>query len=551
MTKPALDRVDVASLESFPASDSPAHGSTYPDRAPAAAPTVSANDSGQTESIWMSTPVPDFAVPPLPATARDPDVLVVGAGISGLSVARALRARGVDVMVLDHGPVGGGQTARTSAHLSSALDDRFYLLQKHFGAAGAKLAAASHTEAIAEIERTVQALGIACDFRRVDGYLFTDDDARGQAELERELPAAQAAGLDASYEARAPLPFDTGRCLKFAGQAEFHPLAYIRGLAESFVTTGGTIHTGVSVTKIAGGERPAATLADGRVIHARAIVDATGMGISSRFDIPIRCAAYRSYVIGVVMPAGDVPHALYWDTEEPYHYLRMTTGADGQEVLLVGGGDHRVGQGNPDEAWAALELWVRARFPMAGNVVTRWSGQISEPADALALIGALPGHPGVFIVTGDSGNGLTHGVIAGMILPALIEGEPHPWAELYAPARSKLHGLGTLLHEAIVSNVPFRDWISPADVGSVDEIEPGTGATVRRGVHLLAVYRDDAGTCHAFSARCPHLEGAVRWNAGEKSWDCPVHGSRFDAHGVVMNGPCAVDLPSAEMPTKT
>jgi Rieske Fe-S protein len=175
-------------------------------------------------------------------------------------------------------------------------------------------------------------------------------------------------------------------------------------------------------------------------------------------------------------------------------------------------------------------------------VALRWSGQISEPSDALALIGELPGHANVFIVAGDSGNGLTHGVIAGMILPELIAGRTHPWADLYAPARSKLHGIGTLLHEAMVSNLPFRDWISPGDVASFDEISPGEGATVRRGVHLLAVYRDEAGACSVRSARCPHLSGAVRWNAAEKTWDCPVHGSRFDARGRVLNGPAAVDL---------
>ena len=490
----------------------------------------------------MATTVPDHA-----ATGElgSPEVCIVGAGIAGLSVAHALALRGTNVLVLDHGPIGGGQTARTSAHLASALDDRFYLLRKHFGAEGARLAAESHARAIDEIERLVAELQIDCAFRRVPGYLFTDN-ARGQRELDRELDAAHDAGLHVTSEPRAPLPFETGRCLKFRNQAEFHPLAYLRGLAGAMVARGGRIHTGIAVSKIAGGKEPEVTLADGRVLKPRAIVDATGMGISSRFDVPIRAAAYRSYVIGLAIPTGSVEHALYWDTEDPYHYLRVAAAPDGSEVLLVGGADHRVGQGDPDESWKALETWARARFPMATTVAYRWSGQISEPADGLALIGALQGHDNVFIVTGDSGNGLTHGTIAGMLLPALIHGEPHPWAELYAPSRSRRHGIGTLLHEAVLSNLPFRDWISPADVASADEIQPGQGATVRRGVHLLAVYRDDAGQCHQRSARCPHLEGVVRWNAAEKSWDCPVHGSRFDAYGRVLNGPCAVDLPSAE-----
>lgn len=183
---------------------------------------------------------------------------------------------------------------------------------------------------------------------------------------------------------------------------------------------------------------------------------------------------------------------------------------------------------------------------MVGKIVARWSGQVGEPADGLAYIGALPGSENVFIVTGDSGNGLTHGTIAGLLLPSLIAKQSHPWEQLYSLERSKRHGLGTLLHEAIKSNLPFRDWISPADVSSVDEISRGQGATVRRGVHLIAAYRDEHGVLCERSARCPHLHGVVRWNPIEKTWDCPVHGSRFDGCGKVLNGPSAHDLPELD-----
>jgi glycine/D-amino acid oxidase-like deaminating enzyme/nitrite reductase/ring-hydroxylating ferredoxin subunit len=495
-----------------------------------------ANDSGLSVSLWMSTEVPDF--PTLGPLEPDPDICVIGAGIAGLSVARALAARGLDVLVLDRGPVGGGQTARTSAHLASALDDRFYLLRKHFGADGAKAAAASHAAAIDEIERTVNDLEIQCGFQRVPGYLFGSEK-----ELERELPAAREAGLEVDFVEHAPLPFATGRALRFEHQAEFRPLEYIAALAKDITARGGRIRTNTHVLEVIGGDKPEIKLEGERTLHARAVVDATGLGITSRYDIPIRMAAYRSYVVAFAIPHEAIPHALYWDTEDPYHYIRVASDASGREVLLVGGGDHRVGQGDADEAWATLTAWTKQRFPMVGDAVAKWSGQIGEPSDGLAYIGALPGKQGVFIVTGDSGNGLTHGVIASLILPSLIAGEPHEWEDLYAVSRSKRHGLGTLLHEAIKSNIPFRDWISPADVSSVDEIKPGHGATLRKGLHLIAAYRDGTGVCHERSARCPHLNGVVRWNQAEQTWDCPVHGSRFDGCGHVLNGPSAHDLP--------
>jgi glycine/D-amino acid oxidase-like deaminating enzyme/nitrite reductase/ring-hydroxylating ferredoxin subunit len=489
-----------------------------------------------TTSIWMSQRLPEFTAP-----LRDADVVIVGAGIAGLSIAYTLAERGTSVLVLDHGP-GGGQTARTSAHLASALDDRYYRLRDHFGVEGARLAAASHTAAIAHIERLAR--GMDCGFQRVPGYLFAAGRG-GHLELEREHEAAREAGLDVTIEAAAPLPFETGPALCFADQAEFHPLAYLRGLADRIVALGGRIHSHINVTEIISGDRPEVALATGAVVRARAVVDATGMGISSRFDIPIRTAAYRSYVLALGIPHREIPSALFWDTDDPYHYIRIASDEHGREVVLIGGADHRVGQGDPERAWQTLEAWARPRFPDAGEIVARWSGQISEPADGLALIGAMPDQPNVYIVTGDSGNGLTHGTIAGQLIPALIRGEDHPWTELYAPARTRRHGLGTLLHEAVSSNLPFKDWIAPADAGSIEDIEPGHGATVRRGVHLLAVYKDPEGTCHVSSARCPHLSGAVRWNDAEQAWECPVHGSRFDAHGHVLNGPCSTDLAPA------
>ncbi len=495
-----------------------------------------ANDSGTSVSLWMTTEVPDF--PTLGANERDPDVCVIGAGIAGLSVARALAMRGLDVLVLERGPVAGGQTARTSAHLSAVLDDRFYLLRKHFGAEGAKLAAASHAAAIDEIERTVAALNIQCAFQRVPEYLFGSEK-----ELERELPAAKEAGLDVAFVDHAPLPFATGRALRFENQAEFHPLEYMVALAKDAVARGVRIRTNTHVLMVKGGELPEIQLEGERTLHAKAVVDATGFGITSRYDLPIRMAAYRSYVVAFPIAHESVPHGLYSDTEDPYHYVRVAADASGREVLLVGGADHRVGQGDPDEAWASLIAWTQKRFANAGEPTARWSGQIGEPSDGLAYIGALPGSENVFIVAGDSGHGLTHGVIASLLLPALIAKQAHPWEDLYAVSRSKLHGVGTLLHEAISSNLPFRDWISPADVSSVDEIAPGEGATIRRGLHLIAAYRDGAGVCHERSARCPHLHAVVRWNTAEKTWDCPAHGSRFDGCGHVLNGPSAHDLP--------
>jgi glycine/D-amino acid oxidase-like deaminating enzyme/nitrite reductase/ring-hydroxylating ferredoxin subunit len=501
-----------------------------------------AKDGGVSASIWIDADQERHDTPPPP----EADACVVGAGIAGLTTALVLARDGVRVAVLDDGPIGGGETGRTSAHLASAVDDRFHALEARFGEHGARVVAESHAAAIDWIEATVRELGIDCDFRRVDGYLVAPPDGpaeRSQRELDRELVAAQRAGLTVERVERAPLPFDRGPALRFADQAQFHPLRYLRGLAAAVLEAGGTIHTGVHVEAIAPADPLAVRMSGGRTLLCRAAVDATNASFTSPLGLPLRQAAYRSYCLAIPVAPGTIPHALYWDTDEPYHYIRVAPGdVPERELVIVGGADHRTGQGEPMEAWIALERWTRRWLRLDGPVVARWSGQIIEPVDGPAHIGRSPELDRVYVATGDSGNGLTHGTIAGLLIPALMSGRAHPWADVYAPDRSHLHALGTMVKEAAHSTAPYLGWLRAGEVAAAGEIQPGHGALLRRGLHLVAAYRDPSGACHFRSATCPHLRGVVRWNPGEQTWDCPCHGSRFDPYGRVVNGPAATDL---------
>ena len=509
---------------------------------------TTAKDGGATTSVWTSASVPDYDTAPDSET----DVCIVGAGIAGLTTAYELVRRGTSVIVLDDGPIGGGETGRTSAHLASAVDDHFAHLEDKFGEAGAKLVAESHAAAIDYIETVVRELAIECDFRRVDGYLFAppgESNEKTERDLDRELAAARRAGLVANKVPRAPLPFDTGPALVFANQAEFHPLRYLRALADAIVQLGGKIHTHVHVEGIEPGEPLTIKLANDRRIACRAAVDATNGAMTSPLKMPLRQAAYRTYVLAFDLEPGLIPHGLYWDDADPYHYIRLARGDNEREILIVGGNDHRVGQGDPARAWFELEGWTRRWIPVAGTLIARWSGQILEPADGPAHIGRSPELEHVYLVTGDSGNGLTHGTIAGMMIPELMRGHRPTWSAVYDPDRSHLHSIGELVKEAAQSTAPYSDWLRGGDVSNIDDIRPGHGALLRRGLHMIAAYRDEAGTCHMRSATCPHLRGVVHWNEAEKTWDCPCHGSRFDAYGRVLNGPAATDLARVDTPS--
>jgi glycine/D-amino acid oxidase-like deaminating enzyme/nitrite reductase/ring-hydroxylating ferredoxin subunit len=504
--------------------------------------------SEQSTSVWMaSSPIP--AQPPLAGDLRA-DVCIVGAGIAGMSTAYLLAREGRSVVVLDDGPIAGGQTQRTTAHLSNALDDRYTELEKVHGEAISRLAAASHTAAIDQIETHCREERIACDFERLDGYLFV---APGQSSdiLEEELQAAHRAGLSGvEFVPRAPLTtFNTGRCLRFPNQGQFHVLKYLAGLSAAFQRLGGQIYSGSHATQIEGGHPARVETQRGPVVQAQAVVVATNSPINDRFAIHTKQAPYLTYVVAGRMDRGTYPRALYWDTLENYHYLRFQSMAEGSDLLIVGGEDHKAGQVQDQrERWTRLEHWARERFPTLGPIEYQWSGMVMETTDGLAFIGRNPGdRENVYVVTGDSGMGMTHGTIAGLLLRDLILERDNPWVEVYDPARKPAWGMAWkeyVRENANVAKEYVRDWLSGSEVSSVEKIPAGQGAVMRRGLTKVAVYRDAQGVVQELSAVCPHLGCIVHWNAAEQSWDCPCHGSRFNALGEVLNGPANSGLES-------
>ncbi|MEJ7605151.1 MAG: FAD-dependent oxidoreductase [Bryobacteraceae bacterium] len=500
------------------------------------------SDSGKTDSIWTSTAdVPLY----LPLTADEQaNVCVIGAGIAGMTSAYLLAREGKSVVVLDDGHIAGGETGRTTAHLVNVLDDRYYEIERMHGEKGARLAAESHTEAVNEIERICKEENIDCDFLRVDGYLFNPPTGAREI-LIQELEAVHRAGiLDATMVEKAPLPgFDTGAAIRFPNQAQFHPVKYLAGLAKAIERAGGKIFTRTHAEKIESGSHPVVTSTEGRRVRCNHIVVATNTPVNDWVTIHTKQAAYRTYVIGVHIPRGSVPTALYWDTPDPYHYVRLQPLSDRHDVLIVGGEDHKTGQAHDTDArFDRLEEWARQRFTGIESVAYRWSGQIMEPIDSLAFIGRNPGDECVYIATGDSGNGMTHGTIAGMLITDLIQKRENEWAKLYEPSRKPLRAAGEFAKENFNVARQYVELATGGDVGSVDDIAPDSGAVVRRGFQKIAAYRDASGELHEFSAICPHLGCVVDWNATESTWDCPCHGSRFDTNGCVINGPANTDL---------
>lgn len=507
------------------------------------------DDTKQTVSIWMDTGVL-LNETSLTEDARA-DVCIVGAGIAGTTTAYLLAKEGKSVVVLDDGPIGGGMTGRTTAHLVNALDDRYFELERLHGEKGARLAAESHTAAIDRVEAIVKKEWIDCEFERLDGYLFVPPGDAMKI-LDDELEAALRAGLKLEKVERAPIDsYDTGAALRFPRQAQFHPLKYLAGLAQAIKQSGGSIYTETHASKIRGGDQAVIETSGGAVVTADAVVVATNSPVNDLVAIHTKQAAYQTYVIGARMPRGSVTRALYWDTPDPYHYLRIETigkGASAYDVLIVGGEDHKTGQeDDANRRFGILERWTRTRFPMIESIEYRWSGEVLEPIDGLAFIGRNPlDEANVFIATGDSGNGMTHGTIAGILITDLILERENEWTELYEPSRKTLRALPEFVSENLNVAIEYTGLVTPGEVDSVAEIKPGKGSVIRRGLTKVAVYKDEAGAVHERSAICRHLGCVVGWNTLESTWDCPCHGSRYDAYGRVSQGPANSDLPEVE-----
>lgn len=475
------------------------------------------------------------------------DVLVVGAGIAGLSTAYELQQRGRSVVLIDRGAIGGGMTSRTTAHLASALDDFYTELVAVHGEDDARHYYRSQAAAIDRIEAICSIEAPEADFARVDGYLFPallEDEAA----LEDEYCLCAELGIPVSWAESAPIDgFDTGRSIRFAAQGRIHPTRYMEALAAAIRRSGGRLFSGTAyVSDQERAEHVEIRTESGHSIRAEVAVFATNSPVNDRVAIHTKQMPMRTYAIAGRVPSGSVVDALYWDTLEAYHYVRLQPlGAD-QDLLIVGGEDHRTGEaGDMDERLAALERWTRERFPSLGNVEFCWSGQVLEPIDFMPFCGRNPGNERVYIHSGDSGQGITNGVAGAMTLASLITGSEAPFAPIFDPSRKPVTArpsLANFIEGQVGAAKNFVEYLTPGELSSVDDLSPGEGAIVREGLTKRAVYRTLDGILLRRSAICTHAGCLLHWNYLESCWDCPCHGSQFAVDGSVLGGPATKPL---------
>ena len=501
----------------------------------------------RTQSLWIDIPLPKALALDRSANA---DVVVVGSGIAGLSVAYEVASRGASVIVLDRGQIGTGMTARTTGHLVSSLDDLYSELIKVRGERIARLLYESLAAAVDRAEAIQAKEAIACDFARVDGYLFRAPE-RPQSELEDELEACRKLGVPVTESHSLPFAVHGDvLALRFPRHGRFHALKYLAGVTAAIQRMGGQLFAETCVTSV--DEKNTEVIvktASGHELRAKDVVITTNSPINDRVAVHTKQGPYRTYVIAAKLPRGRLPDALYWDTLDPYHYVRLQPFSEAEDILIVGGEDHKAGEADDGtRRFAKIETWARARLPEIGAITHRWSGQVLEPVDYCGFIGKNPGNDHVYMVSGDSGQGLTNGIVGGMLIADLIATGANPWSEVYDPSRKVSGSLGEYLGENLTPIKNFAEYVTAGDINSLEELKPGEGGLYRSGLHKIAACRDLNGRLRTRSAACTHMGCVVHWNSLEQCWDCPCHGSQFAPDGTALNGPAVTALGDASTP---
>lgn len=497
------------------------------------------SETNGTVPLWLPTPLPRRFSPM--TGDHETDVAVIGGGVVGLAVAYLCKHAGLRVVLLDARRVGGGESARTTAHVTARPDASWKRIVGDRGADFARDWWMEGMLAIEQLESIVRGLKVECGWRRVPSWLFTETES-GRLALREEAEAAAAAGIPSRFiEVDVPLPWNVEGALRCEDQACLEPERLLTALADAVNGGGSHVFEDTPALEVHDGEMPWVHT-EGGVVRARHVVVATHTPFHDRVLLQTKIAPYRTYVLALRSRL-EIPDGLFWDDGDPYHYVR-STGVGAERTILVGGEVHRTGQ-DDDAAkrFEDLERWAQARLP--GSVVQRaWSGQILEPVDGLPYVGRNALSQRVWEATGFSGNGWAHGFVAARILSAAVRGIEHPLAgDLAATRITPVAGAARYVREN--AGFPWHYLVDrlKARPTDLESLHPGTGKLfMSRTMHPVAVYRDESGAFHVLSPKCPHLGCIVMFNSAERSWDCPCHGSRFSVDGQWLNGPATTGL---------
>ncbi|WP_044494281.1 FAD-dependent oxidoreductase [Nesterenkonia massiliensis] len=496
-------------------------------------------------SLWLDThPVRPSADVLTPGARYD--TVVAGAGLTGLTTAVLLARAGHQVAVVEARSVGAVATGNTTAKVSLLQGTNLSSIRSHQSDEVLQAYVEANREGQAWLLRHLEDNGL--EYQRRTSLIYANGE-QGISSLEKELDAAQAAGLNAVWTETTELPHPVAGAVALADQAQFHPTEVLDALTVELRERGGVIFEGVRVTDAkTDDDAPVQVQTTAGDLHADQLVLATGAPVLDRGGYFAKLKGHRSYAMAFRVPQDqDIPMGMYLSVDSPSRSTR-TADINGEQLLLVGGNGHVVGRTSDHQgAVDDLRTWTTAHFPGA-ELTHSWSAQDYRPADYVPFFGKLPrggGH--IYLATGYNKWGMTNGVAAALAISSEILGGHMPWAQVLTQRSATVSGVLTGVKDNLTIGARMAgDWAS-AELHSLPDEAPEEGQGVVGRVHGKPVGVSTVdGTTRKVSAICPHMGGVLNWNDAECSWDCPLHASRFAADGTLLEGPAVSNLETAE-----
>ncbi|HSH82178.1 MAG TPA: FAD-dependent oxidoreductase [Herpetosiphonaceae bacterium] len=491
----------------------------------------------QNRTYWNET----ATVPSFPALAgdMDVDVAIIGGGIVGITAARLLKDMGQRVAVIEARRVGQQVTGKSTAKMTSQHGIIYQTLEQKFGEDRARLYGQAQERGVRRISELAAEWGIQADIEPMPAYTYTNDQSY-VSQIEREVEVAQRLGLPATLErGNIGLPYDVLAAIRFDGQAQFHPVRYVAGLAATIPGEGSHVFEGSRAIEW----EPTRVITDRGTVTARHVVMATHLPLG---QVGMYYSmAYPKAEPVVAAPIRRVPRGMYKNAEKPGHSIRTHRHENGQVYAIAAGTTFK--PGHPDEEQdyiQELERWLTKNFE-AGPIEYRWINEDYTPMDSAPFIGWSSKSDGYLVATGFDAWGISNGTVAAMIIADLATGRENRWLDIFDATRVKpIAGA----KEFVVENAEVAAHLVSGYLSrkpkSYDELEPGHAAIMKVDGENVAAFKDEGGVVHAVSAVCTHMGCLVGWNATDRTWDCPCHGSRFELSGEVIHGPATQPLGS-------
>lgn len=490
-------------------------------------------------SVWLSTSAPAVSQP-LDGD-RYADIVVVGAGITGLTAALLLAQAGREVVVCEGRTIGAGATGNTTAKVTALQGTKYTQLATKVGTDGARAYAAANVAGIALVRQLASELAPDCNAVDAPTYTFAWPDD-GRDDIDAEIECAKSAGLDVDFVEDTELPFPVAGAARWEGGLHFHPQRYLLGLAREIERLGGLVYQNTPVTSIDENDGAATVTTKSGSVRCAHVVVATLLPIVDRGGFFAKAEASRSYALAATLQ-GPPPDGMYLSAGSPTRSVRPMV-LDGKPAIVASGPSHKPGtESDTERFYSELEFWVRDTFDVS-DVAYRWSAQDYSTADGVPYVGRCPRTENIYVATGFDKWGLANGSAAGVMLRDLLTGEDNPWFETFDATRlpSPRSAPQLLRQNLDVAHHAIVDRLERVSLPDVQVLEPGEGGLVKIDGETVGAYRDEDGQVIAVSPSCTHLGCTVQWNSAERSWDCPCHGSRFDRFGDVLEGPAVEPL---------